>query len=1127
NYISGDQWVWIDTDELSIILDPQTTYQNTFYVVVWEPVAPSYIYWLGTPDNPSGDGEDDGDVYMYWSLSYLPYDFTLKVSIASFYTFPIPSQFTMMVNGTPVNDLGPGTGWWENWPYPFPNDTGGIRYYNVSWLWPDFYQWPVTFDVIWLGTYFEIVNAASVFQVWVNQTTTIWTLNFSANFPAASQDRLIAVSIEEDWDVQGVWHSYTYGQLGTPYNDWTEYDDYIMVFNARTGYWTIECNAPNYLKHTEVRTLTGKIITEANSTDYVTVRGYVQDPGGVNATNGTGYLFTYDPDDYQTFLDYNYLIPPPEGIVEINWSILIGYWIPGIFTLNFLWSNGTEAGMNATTLTVIATTDLHIGTEYPASGEPIIRGDNVYIEVYYHDNVTWLPIENAAVIVINDTSGFEWGLNGTGHGTPEYFVDNLGSIGYPGWYVIYVLTDNASTNVLHNITIYFSEVLYEEQSYFKDFLIETRETHIVFLQGYGLDNSSGVWRTTPEPYINDSSNQITIKYVDNNGFPLKGATIQPYIIHGSDYKRLDWIDLSEGDPTKIGLYNITVDTYPIEGITFHEGDEGFIAIYAFKPTYESTWSHTDPEGPGPLFVQPQPRPSFIDVPPGYQEIELFANWTYEYPLRVILRDLFTSEDLSHGEIVAEIPEIGNVTLDLATPGLGLYEITNLTTNLSDGTYNITLYATATDFVSCNTTVKLIIKAKSQIQYTTTIDYLQQPPNYGTTLTFTVKFFFGEETLRIGAYKNKGAPLPKGTEVTLEIETNMGSYDPETIFLDANGMFTFSILLDKDGGEYSFYISIEGAETYGELVHQSLMVNGDPLSVEVRSIQYYIMGMLPLVAIVLAIFVSSFLAYRQLRIVPKRRIRLQKLTAIADTFSDVANLHRLLVIHKESGICVFDPFEKETKDATLVAGFLQAISTFGHDLGETPGLADEKAEDATTLRELTYEGFRILIHDGQFVRNALVLTGTPSKQLRQRLEQFTTEFEKRFRKEFDHWSGRVDQFNSASDLVEEIFLISLRLPHRVSPRRPRRVTLTGLESDLYKVAKEITKDREYIFLGQILSTYLAATKRDKLEVLMAIYQLRQKRILKPWQLETAVHAATPTPPTEPASDTEPESNEEES
>ncbi|MDO8056675.1 MAG: hypothetical protein Q6361_07420, partial [Candidatus Hermodarchaeota archaeon] len=138
-------------------------------------------------------------------------------------------------------------------------------------------------------------------------------------------------------------------------------------------------------------------------------------------------------------------------------------------------------------------------------------------------------------------------------------------------------------------------------------------------------------------------------------------------------------------------------------------------------------------------------------------------------------------------------------------------------------------------------------------------------------------------------------------------------------------------------------------------------------------------------------------------------------------------------------------------------------------------------------------------DGDFVRNALVLGGVPSDQLRERLENFTKAFEARYQGDFEHWDGRVDQFNSASDLVEEIFLISLRHPHTVAPSKPRGTQLTSLESDIYSLSKELTKDREYVFLGQILSTYLAAGKANNLEALMAIYQLRLKGLFEPIQL----------------------------
>ena len=79
---------------------------------------------------------------------------------------------------------------------------------------------------------------------------------------------------------------------------------------------------------------------------------------------------------------------------------------------------------------------------------------------------------------------------------------------------------------------------------------------------------------------------------------------------------------------------------------------------------------------------------------------------------------------------------------------------------------------------------------------------------------------------------------------------------------------------------------------------------------------------------------------------------------------------------------------------------------------------------------------------------------------------------------------------------------------MAPRKPRGVQLNSLESDIFKLSKELTIDREYIFLGQILSTYLAAAKTDKLEALMAIYQMRMKKVFIPIQL-------APVPPPEAA------------
>jgi hypothetical protein len=535
---------------------------------------------------------------------------------------------------------------------------------------------------------------------------------------------------------------------------------------------------------------------------------------------------------------------------------------------------------------------------------------------------------------------------------------------------------------------------------------------------------------------------------------------------------------------------------PIRGISFHVGDTPIIQIFLEKAGYESGASEW-------LYVHPRARPSFIDVP--NPPDPLYPNWTYLIPLRVVLRDGLSGEDVSHGFVTVYIPYLGNISLDLATPGLGLYEITSLeTTNIPPGSHMVTIYANASDFLSSTISGILEILPKSSIQCTM-LGQMQRPVVYGT-MTVTFRFFKsnGPPVGKSDSLQGTEA-LPGGTKVIVEAHGLSGNLLPDTKYLDESGAATFQLDINHDD-YYTLYVTIEGAEDYWGLESVSLNdITGVNYSFEFVHPMTQVISLLPIIIIILVILISSSVLYRQKVMIPKRTKKLAKYQDVADTFSDVANLNRLLVLHKESGICVFDPFAEESQDATLVAGFLQAISTFGHDLGDSPGLADD-SDDARALRELQYEGFRILINDAKYVRVALVLSGTPSEQLRGRLETFSSIFERRFKADFEQWEGRVDQFNSATDLVEEVFQISLRHPHSVAPSKPRGAQLTSLESDIYKLSKELTMDREYIFLGQILSTYLAAAKTDKLEAIMSIYQLRMKGIYTPMPL-------MPPPPTE--------------
>jgi hypothetical protein len=554
-------WVWLNTDESSLFVDNGTTYANTYYFAIWgvsTKFRPVFCYDDQWPDGPGGD---ESDSYMNWGTPlYLRYDFFLNVSVIR---YPYPSNVVLRVNGSPVRDISrqPGKGVWENWPSPAINMTGATRLYDVTSTAPTLF-----FNVSWFGSLYSTKTADTISTIWTNRPTVDWQIQFNTTFPAGSSGRVILVSIETDWDVVVVHYN------GVPFSGWRKEVGYMRITDAKNGSWLILCRAPDYVINAQVLNSLGEVVTAANASDQVTVRGRLHDSYGINATTGWAYFLVYDHYDSLTYVD-NLSIVPPGGIADFSWWIWEWGTGAGNYSFQVLWTNGTEAGMQVTGLTVYSGTYLVVTYEYPASStEPIIRGDTVIIEVYYYydEFMSTYPVDNAMVDVYNDSSGLLW---------DTYDWYNWAGSGYPGYYTAYLATDFATPNVFQNVTMQISAEFSEGQAYSKQFYIKTKMTQIVFFwNGYplpGLTNTSPTdWRTSPEPYLNDSSLQFTVMYTDESGFPLPGAQLSPFIVVNgtAEYKRLNWIDLSEIDSTSAGLYNITVDTNQIGSVTLHEGD---------------------------------------------------------------------------------------------------------------------------------------------------------------------------------------------------------------------------------------------------------------------------------------------------------------------------------------------------------------------------------------------------------------------------------------------------------------------------------------------------------------------------------------------------------------------------
>ncbi|MFX1598816.1 MAG: hypothetical protein ACFFC5_07100, partial [Promethearchaeota archaeon] len=149
-----------------------------------------------------------------------------------------------------------------------------------------------------------------------------------------------------------------------------------------------------------------------------------------------------------------------------------------------------------------------------------------------------------------------------------------------------------------------------------------------------------------------------------------------------------------------------------------------------------------------------------------------------------------------------------------------------------------------------------------------------------------------------------------------------------------------------------------------------------------------------------------------------------------------------------------------------------------------------------LRELTYEGFRMLVDEGEYVKSALILSKKPTSSLRDRLSYFTGAFEQKYEKHLRNWTAKLDHFENANLLVEDIFELSLISPHKISTKKAKNVKLSDLERSMVRFSEEFSKQTEIFFLSALLSMATTMRNESKLEILDAIYKLVKKGILYP-------------------------------
>jgi hypothetical protein len=326
----------------------------------------------------------------------------------------------------------------------------------------------------------------------------------------------------------------------------------------------------------------------------------------------------------------------------------------------------------------------------------------------------------------------------------------------------------------------------------------------------------------------------------------------------------------------------------------------------------------------------------------------------------------------------------------------------------------------------------------------------------------------------------GKPL-ENFDIIFEVLNSLGSPVYETTSKSNDEGIAFATLqFDNTGGRFSIRATYAEAGYYtsGEVVSGYIRVVNDFILFMdnfLRYLPYIIIG---------ALAVASALTARSIIRSKSRKYWAGE----AKILDDLVKISYIMIIHKEVGVSIYNKkISLEGIDSDLISGFLQAISQFRSEIKK--GSSAKKGQ----AFEMDYGDFKIVIADGDYVRVALILEGSPSDKLRENQRLFTEDFERRFGSQIQNFTGDLTPFKTTDELIERHFNITLVYPLQLG-KHYGVIKHKGLEKTLIEVAEQIQKERKFFFISSLLNYALAGRKASRDEIIGTIIDLKRKGLI---------------------------------
>jgi hypothetical protein len=211
---------------------------------------------------------------------------------------------------------------------------------------------------------------------------------------------------------------------------------------------------------------------------------------------------------------------------------------------------------------------------------------------------------------------------------------------------------------------------------------------------------------------------------------------------------------------------------------------------------------------------------------------------------------------------------------------------------------------------------------------------------------------------------------------------------------------------------------------------------------------------------------------------------------------------VLTIHRESkGVIYMKSAPGVDFDIGIVESFRRAINFEEVDLPNVEG----------EITQASIKGKYVVIRAGKLIYTACIINQKPNRFTREALHSFGIRLESRWGKEirllYEEFGGDISVFTtktdnraSADDLVEEVFHLSLSLPHKLGLPMKK---MKGLTKKVWQVAENLARGNGYIFLADLVDEAKNRIGKELVYINDSIFEIVSNGLLIPIPLEEFV------------------------